>query len=280
MSTPYQHTRVGDLDIHYELADYTPPWQAATAEAVLLYHGYARNLYFWQAWVPLLAGAFRVLRMDARGCGKTSAPNSDSAWTFDQLSNDAIGLMDKLGIKRAHWIGESSGGIVGLNTALKHPQRLLSLTLCDTPFKRPADVAATYTLGQSDRAAAFAQHGVGGWCRQTLSYRIDTSKASPELCEWYIESMDRTPLPVAVAMEKLIGEGDLLPRLHEIRVPTLILAGSNSPIAKPAMMQEMQKALPAAKLVSLEGYGHGVNLLAPERCVAEFRSFVAGLHAT
>jgi pimeloyl-ACP methyl ester carboxylesterase len=275
----HRKARVGDIDIHYELADYTAPWRSTPADAVLLYHGYSRNMDFWRKWMPLLAGDFRVVRLDSRGCGETSVPAPGSAWSFDQLMDDALGLMDHLGIERFHWVGESSGGIVGLNTALKQPQRLLSLTLCDTPFKRPSDIAATYSLGQNNRAEAFAKFGVGGWCRQTLSHRIDTTRASPELCEWYIAEMDRTPVHVAVEMERIIGQGDFLPHLSKIATPTLILGGANSTISKPEMMREMQSKMPSAQRVALEGYGHGVNLLAPQRCVEAFNAFVHGLPA-
>ena len=271
----YSFTKVRDLDIHFELADYTPPWSARPAETFLLYHGYARNMLFWQGWVPLLAADHRVLRMDARGCGETTKPPPGSEFSFDQLAGDAMGLMDKLSIERVHWVGESSGGIVGLAAALAHRQRLSSLTLCDTPFKRSSTITSTYTLGEINRAAAFDKYGVDGWCRKTLSYRLDTAKASPELCEWYIEQMGRTPKHVAVAMDKTVGQGDFWPNLPNIKVPTLVLAGEKSPIAEEAQMREMQQRLPAARLVLFPGFGHGINLLAPERCVAEIRNFLS-----
>lgn len=279
MKHTFSKMQVGDISINYELADYTAPWRTDEPETFLLYHGYARNMLFWEQWVPLLAADYRVLRFDARGCGASSAPPAGSAMTFDQLVGDSLGLMDKLGIRRAHWVGESSGGIVGLAFALAHPARLHTLNLCDTPFKRSTQIAATYTVGESDRAAAFAKYGVGGWCRKTLSYRIDTAKASPALCEWYIAQMDRTPVPVAVEKEKMIGRGDFWPHLPGIKVPTLILAGQNSPLAEEAKMKAMQQHMPQAKLVTFEGYGHGINLLAPERCVKEIRQFVAAQRA-
>lgn len=274
MTNRYQSVRVGDIDIQYELTDYTQPWRETPPETVLLYHGYARNMLFWQSWVPLLASAYRVLWFDARGCGGTTQPPEGSVYTFEQLAGDAMGLMDVLGIERVHWVGESSGGIVGMTAALNHPQRLLSLTLCDTPFKRSAQIASTYTLGQATRAAAFDKYGVGGWCRQTLQYRIDTTKASPALCEWYIAQMDRTPIHVANGMDRAVAQGDLWPRLPDIQTPTLILGGGNSLIADESHRNAMRERMPRAKVVAFEGYGHGIHLLAPERCVAEFRTFV------
>lgn len=276
MSRTYSTTRVGDIDIHFELADYTKPWRESAPETFLLYHGYGRNMMFWQSWVPLLSGGYRVLRLDARGCGETTKPPPGSVYTFEQLAGDAVGLMDKLGIERVHWVGESSGGIVGMTAALDHAERLHTLILCDTPFKRSAEISSTYTLGEPDRAAAFDKYGVGGWCRKTLSYRLDTSRASPALCEWYIEQMDKTPKHVVNAMDKTVAQGDMWPRLPEIHTPTLILGGARSPIADEAQKNAMRERMPHAKLVTFEGYGHGVNLLAPERCVDEIRKFIAG----
>ena len=266
--------RVGDIDMHYELVDYTPPWRKAPRDTVLFHHGYARNMLFWQPLVPLLADSYRVLRFDARGCGETTQSPPGNVYSFEQFVDDAVGLMDALKIERVHWVGESSGGIVGLTAALTHASRLHTLTLCDTPFKRPPDIASSYTVGETDRAAAFEKYGVGGWCRKTLSYRLDTTKAAPELCEWYIAQMDKTPKHIAAALERMIGQGDLWPRLPEITMPTLILAGDKSPIAKETMMKEMQQRLPAAKLVALRGYGHGIHLLAPEQCAREIRTFI------
>jgi 3-oxoadipate enol-lactonase len=274
MGHRYSTVRVHDLDIHYELADYTAPWRETPPQTFLLYHGYARNMLFWQPWVPLLATDYRVLRLDARGCGLTTAPPPDSTYSFEQLAGDAIGLMDALGIEHVHWVGESSGGIVGMTAALDHPQRLHSLTLCDTPFKRSLQVASTYTLGEATRAAAFDKYGVGGWCRRTLSYRLDTTKASPALCEWYIAQMDATPLHVANAMDQAVAQGNLWPRLPDIQTPTLILGGARSLIADESHRNAMRERMPRAKVVAFDGYGHGINLLAPERCVAEIRQFI------
>lgn len=272
----YRFARVGELRVHYELADYTAPWRSAPAETVLLHHGYARNLLFWQAWVPLLAAEFRVLRFDARGCGATR-PAPEAAFSLEQLAADALGLIDALGIARVHWVGESSGGMVGMVAALAAPARIATLTLCDTPFRRSREIARTYTLGEESRAAAFERYGVRGWCRRTLSYRLDTARAAPELCEWYAREMGRTPRRAALAWDRAIAAADLWERLPDVATPTLILAGALSPIAREPEVRAMRERMRAVRLVLLPGYGHGVHLLAPERCAAEMRRFLGEL---
>jgi pimeloyl-ACP methyl ester carboxylesterase len=87
--------------------------------------------------------------------------------------------------------------------------------------------------------------------------------------------MDRTPVHCANAMDAAVAEGDLWSRLPEIKTPTLILSGANSPIVQAPEVKAMKERLPEAKLVAFEGYGHGVNMTAPERCVSELRKFLS-----
>lgn len=271
---PHPTAQVGTMRIEYQLVDCTDPWAESEPQTILFHHGYCRNMDFWRGWVPALARDYRVLLFNSRGCGATTPPDSTQPYTVEQLVGDALGLMDVLGIERAHWVGESSGGIVGLATALAHPERLSSLILCNTPFKIAADLSRTYDVGEVDFETAIAKNGVGGWCRKTLGYRLDLTRASTAMQEWYIAQMDKVSPFVAVAHHRMAGSGDFWPRLPEITLPTLILVGENSPIARKDSMEQMQRQMPNAKLVVFEGYGHGINLLAPERCVAELRAFL------
>ncbi|HEV2009030.1 MAG TPA: alpha/beta hydrolase [Burkholderiales bacterium] len=274
MTIPLPKMRVGDIEIEYQVSDYTDPWRETPPETIVFHHGYCRNMDFWRGWVPSLARDYRVLRFNSRGCGGTTAPQPGAPYHAEQLVGDALGLMDTLGIERAHWVGESSGGILGIVAALGHPERLQSLILVNTPFKLPGAVVETYNVGEADHATAIEKYGVGEWCRKTLSYRLDTSKASREMQEWHIREMDKVPKHVAIAHHLMAAGGNMIPRLPEIEMPILIMSGANSPPAKKDQMEQMQARMPNAKLVIFEGYGHGINLLIPERCVAEVRAFL------
>ena len=266
--------RVDDLEIEYELADYTEPWRTGKRETVLLHHGYCRNLHFWRSWVPHLADHYRVLRFSGRGCGGTTVPSPETPYNVDRLIADALGVLDRLSIERVIWVGESSGGILGLAMALADPDRVSGLVLCDTPFKIDHRVADAYNLGEPDYASTIRKHGFKAWCRETLGYRIDLSRASSALQDWYVEQMGSAPQHIAISHHLMAVDVDIWSRVGEIAVPTLIMVGAGSKLATAERMQAMQKTLPRAKLVSFEGYGHGINVLAPQRCVSAMRRFL------
>ena len=276
MTMNKQFAKVGDLTIHYDLADYTDPWRTDERETFLLYPGYCRNIEFWRAWVPLLGRDYRVLRMDARGYGDTSTPPPGSPLTVDMLANDAIGLMDELGIARVHWVGESTGGAVGLVAALNHPDRIASITLCNTAAKMGDDTVSTYAIGEANQGAAIEKYGVAEWCRRTLQYRMDVSRAPAGLADFVPREMAKTSTHIAVAAFKLFSTVDLTPRLPQVKAPTLLIVGSKCSDRRKRHMAEMRDKLPRAKLVELEGYDYGIHFLAPDAVVAEVRKFLSG----
>jgi len=261
--------RVGDVGVHYAFADYTDPWRSA--ETILLYHGFGRNLEFWRRWVPLLARDYRILRIDARGCGGSSVPPPTVPYTVDALVQDAIGVLDHLGIARVHWGAEASGGHVGMALALAHPERVSSLTLCNTPFQLPASTNDLFVPEEVER------FGLGHWATKTLERRLDLDKIDRGWVEWSTGEFAKVPPRIAIAQHDMIARANLLPRLGSIARPVLVMAGRNSKIAPQEQMATMSQQLPHAKLVLFEGYGQGIAFTAPERCVAEMRTFLQEL---
>lgn len=274
-----QFAKVGDLTIHYELADYTDPWRKDTPETFLLYPGYCRNMEFWRAWVPLLGRDYRVLRLDARGYGETSKPPVGSTITGEMLAGDAIGLMDALNIERVHWVGESTGGAVGLIAAHRFADRLSSLTVFNTAAKMGSETTTTYSLDQPDQAAAIEKYGVAEWCRRTIRWRVDQEHAPEGIGEWIATEMAKTPTHVAVAAFRVFSTVDLTATLPEIKAPTLLILGSKCTPRRRQNMTEMRDLLPRAKLVEVEGYEQGLHFLAPDAMVAEVREFLREMRA-
>ena len=251
------------LSLHCAVDDYLWPWKAPTP--VLMMHGFARNATFWNRWVPAIADRRRIYRPDLLGCGKSDVPAPGYAYTVEKIGAQILAALDAHALSRVHWIGKSSGGIIGLLLAAAHPERIATLVLCNTPTRISDEIRGIYSLGQESTAAAIRAHGTGGWCRQTLGYRLDLEHASADLQEWVIAEMDKTRPDIAAGLHECFESVDVRPLLAEIEAPVLMLSGDNSRIAS-----EQQKifanTLPHGRLELFAGYGHGVNLLQPERC--------------
>lgn len=100
-------------------------------EDLVMVHGLATNMAFWYfQYAARLARRFRVTVFDLRGHGRSEM--TESGYTPDNLARDMSGLLDALGIARAHIVAHSYGGVVALNFARQQPKRVASLVLCDT----------------------------------------------------------------------------------------------------------------------------------------------------
>jgi pimeloyl-ACP methyl ester carboxylesterase len=110
------------LNIHYEQSGSGPP--------LVLIHGLTGSVADWQfVAVPFLTARFTVLTWDLRGHGYTDMPRS--GYTSADMAGDLKGLLDALGIEKAHIAGHSFGGAVGLHFAALYPERVLALTVSD-----------------------------------------------------------------------------------------------------------------------------------------------------
>jgi pimeloyl-ACP methyl ester carboxylesterase len=251
------------VSVHCVVDDFLWPWDASTP--VLMMHGFARNATFWNRWVPAIAETHRVYRPDLLGCGLSDQPPDGYRYTPETIATQVLAVLDALSLPRVHWVGESSGGIIGLLLAAAHPDRIASLVLCNTPTRIPDQIRRIYALDRATASDAMRAYGVGEWCRQTIGYRLDMERAGEALCDWVVREMDRTRPEVAAAMHDCFEGVDSRPLLSGINAPVLLLSGDNSPIAS-AQQKTLAETLPNGRAELFPGYGHGVNLLQPERC--------------
>lgn len=254
---------VEDAALNCVVDDYLWPWQAPTP--VLMLHGFARNAWFWNPWVPTIAQSRRVYRPELLGCGESDPPPSGYRVTPEAIAAQIIAVLDTLSLPRVHWVGESSGGIVGVLLAASYPERIASIVLCNTPTRIPDEIKRIYALDRASASEAMRAYGVGEWCRQTLHYRLDTERAGPDLCEWVVAEMGRTRPEVAADLHDCFESVDVLSLLAGINIPVLLLSGDQSRIAS-EQQRALVERLPQGRLELFTGYGHGVNLLQPERC--------------
>jgi pimeloyl-ACP methyl ester carboxylesterase len=204
--------------------------------------------------------------------GESDVPPAGYQFTPQAIAEQVIATLDALSLAQVHWVGESSGGIVGVLLAAAHPERIASLVLCNTPTRISDEIKRIYALDRDSASSAMRAYGVGEWCRQTLGYRLDVEHADPRLCEWVITEMDRTRPDIAAGLHDCFERVDTAPLLDRIETPVLLLSGDRSRIAS-EQQRALVERLPHGRLELFEGYGHGVNLLQPERCACASLDF-------
>ena len=251
------------ISVHCVVDDYM--WPRDKPTPVLMMHGFARNANFWNRWVPAIAESPRIYRPDLLGCGASDVPAAAYRYTPQTIEAQILSVFDAFSLSCVHWVGESSGGIIGLLLAAARPARIASLVLCNTPTRISDEIRGTYALDQESTAAAIRAYGTGEWCRRTLGYRLDLEHASEQLQEWCIAEMDKTRPEIAAALHECFESIDVRPLLPGIKAPTLLLSGDKSRIAS-EQQKIFAESLPHGRLELFPGYGHGVNLIQPERC--------------
>jgi 3-oxoadipate enol-lactonase len=256
----------GDLLMHYEDDGFTDPW--SSPETVILHHGNAKSSRLWYAWVPLLARDYRVIRLDARGFGRSSVPSPGYAWSLEGFSTDLRHLMEHLGIDKAHLIGETIGGTIALDFAHRFPDRLRTVTACTSPYKFRGVQAYL------DYYKIVKEQGVEAWVRQTADRRLEPGASDPAHHEWYAQEMSRTAQHVVLETLAYLATVDLTPILPKITTPALVLVGERSTMNTPDRAQGMAALLPRGRLVEVPGASGYVQHSAPDQCVEIWRDFV------
>jgi 3-oxoadipate enol-lactonase len=263
-----------DVSLHIYEDDFLYPWEQPTP--VILEHGFARNGIFWKKWIPKLAGERRIYRPDVRGFGQSSLMPDDYVWNADDMISDIVAILDHFKLKQVHWVGESSGGTLGIGLAANHPDRVKSLTLMDAPAHPYSDPTTWQenSMDQESPQEAILKYGLEMWCAATLGRRLDLGKSSPELQNWYNVETGKNNDKSAVGWSDINTKLDLRPLLAKITTPTLILAGEKSPIVG-KQQQSMADSINGARLHLFKGYGHGLSLIAADECLVEIRKLWA-----
>jgi pimeloyl-ACP methyl ester carboxylesterase len=187
---------------------------------------------------------------------RVSAP-----YTLFDMANDVAGLMDALGLERAHLAGVSMGGMVAQATAINHGHRLKSLTsLMSHPGGRVLGVsqphAAMKLLGPVPRSRAEAIARQVDFFRTVGSpgFQRDDSLVAESAARAYDRSFH--PPGFARHFAAILATGDMRPRLRGVRVPTLVLHGDKDPVIRPSRGRDTARHIPGATWRLIEGWGH------------------------
>lgn len=266
--------QINGIEIYYE--EHGDP----NAEPVLLIMGYLMNAGAWAPQIPALAARYRVIAFDNRGAGRSSQP--DEPYTMEQMTADAAGVLDAVGIRSAHVVGASMGGMIAQNFALAHPERVRTLTLaCTTPG---GPMSAGYTrmvvLAESvadveDLAALMTPEAIKQIMLEHFTPAFIAAPATGFL--QMAGSMMQYPSSLAGMKGQLaaILAHNTYDRLAQITAPTLIIAGDMDPLVDSLNSRIMAERIPNAELRYFEGLRHGFTAEKPDEVNAVILEFLA-----
>jgi 3-oxoadipate enol-lactonase/4-carboxymuconolactone decarboxylase len=253
--------RANGIELFYELngPNDAPP--------IVFSNSLGTDLSMWDSQVQALSGSFRCLRYDTRGHGRS--PVVDVRFTIDDLADDLAGLLDALGIAKAHVVGLSLGGMSGQVLAVTHPEKVDRLVLCATAAHMPpanlwqerADIVRMKGM------AAVADSVIGRWFRAE-------SQASPGAAQTRAGLLAMAPAGYARACEA-IGAMDLRARIGAIQAPTLVVAGADDPATPVASSEEICRLVPGAILAVVPAAAHLIAVEQPDALTAQIAAFLA-----
>jgi pimeloyl-ACP methyl ester carboxylesterase len=256
------------------------------------------------AWPPEMVqgledAGYRVIRFDNRDVGLSTRmeemgkPNlmwaslqyklgfkPAAPYTLSDMAADAIGVLDALGVRQAHVVGVSMGGMIAQRLALAVPQRVLSLTSIMSssgakglPGPAPEVLRAMLSRPTGSSKAAVIEHSVG-------LFRAIGSPAFPfqeaELRSRITRGVERAFYPVGTLrqMVAVVSDHARAALLARIAAPTLVVHGTADPLVPLACGQDTARRIPGAKLVTIEGMGHDLPPEPVRRILAALLSHI------
>ncbi len=264
------------IDIEYET------FGDSSSPPLIMVMGLGAQMITWddEFCEQLAARGFYVIRFDNRDIGLSTkmeqagmpdvmaafAGDARPAYALDDMADDAVGLLDALGIGAAHVVGASMGGFIAQLMAINHPDRVLSLTSImsapgghDTVAPWPEGAEVLMRIPPETREGRI-EHAV--WIRRVLAGSGNPFDDAAE-ARRAARSIDRSYYPVGTARQlvAVLAAKSRLERLANVSAPTLVVHGADDPLVPVENGRRVAAAVPGARLLEFEGMGHNM----PER---------------
>lgn len=227
------------------------------------------DLRIWDGVVEHLIDTPRfdhpVVRYDKRGHGWSDCP--PAPYTIDENADDLAGLLDALGIAAAVVVGISVGGMIALNLAIRHPERVARLVACDTAAKIGTEA------GWNARIEAVRASGTG-ILPDTVRTRWFTPAMPPAGARLYLNMLERTPAEGYIGTCAALRDADLSDLVEQITAPTLVLCGEFDETTPPADGRALAAAIPGARFALIPDAAHLGNIEQPAAFAREIHRFI------
>ena len=245
---PYARSSDG-IRLHYEVLG------RRSAPAVLMIQGLGADKHGWDMQRFVLAGRYRVIALDNRGAGRSDKPFGH--YSLEQMADDAITVLDAVGVERAHVVGASMGGAITQIVALKYPGRVRSITLACTacrnhPWRR--ELLMGWAANASERGMGAMTHEAARWVIGPRSFR----RLVPAFGWLGPLAMGRTSHAFVAQVRAILNTDEAMAdQLAELTMPALVMVGNQDILTPRGDSEELAERLPNAELVVISGAAHG-----------------------
>ena len=264
----------GGFHVHYQEEGH------ASLPLLVLLHGFGDSYTTWDGWVRELGSQFRIIRLDFPGHGLTRAP-ADYVLRGDALADFVDAFAAKLDLPQFAVAGNSMGGSVAWQLALRHPDRVNALVLLDAAGfpneKPPATVPLAFRILKFRLGRALLQNIdnrplIDGALKSDV---YDESVITPALVDRWAE-FQRAPGHRAILMsiDPASMNSASAPVLQYIRAPALVVNGESDVLVEPASAAKLAAAIPGAKLIVYPHVGHLPQIEIPQRSAADVAAFL------
>jgi pimeloyl-ACP methyl ester carboxylesterase len=277
---PPQIARANGIDICYEIFGDT------NAEPMLLIMGLGAQMVLWDDdfCEQLAARGFRIIRFDNRDIGKSGKLQGGkrlspvelfklrflripvaAPYKLRDMAQDTVGLMDVLGIKSAHLVGASMGGMIAQEIAISFRERLRSLTSIMSTTGNPKvpppnrEAAAMLMAPPPKTKEEYIERFAKTWkVLRVGRFPEDEARDAARAERCFARGLN--PAGVGRQLRAILASGSRKERLHAVKAPTLVIHGTVDPLVRPEGGKDTAASIPGAKLLMIEGMGHALPI--------------------
>jgi len=239
-----------DINIYYEIH--------GEGEPLLMIQGYSFNSGHWMTLAPEMAKDYRAIIFDNRGTGRTDKP--EPPYTMKMMAADASGLLDAIGIDKANVFGVSMGSMIAQEFALNYPDKVINLILgcsnCggkESVIPTPEALAFLFNPEMAKFSVEERARATAPWV-----WTQDFVDSHPEAVDALVAVTAKYPTPTNGfnGHATAIASHDTCDRLHQIKVPTLVIVGDSDRLIPPENSKIIASKIQGAELVVLKNAGH------------------------
>jgi pimeloyl-ACP methyl ester carboxylesterase len=264
------HLPINGTELYYEDTGGDKP-------VILFSHGLLWSSRMFAKQVEHFQSSYRIITYDHRGQGRSAVPSN--GYDMDNLTQDALALMDALEIEQFHFAGLSMGGFVGLRIAARAPERLLSLILIETSAQaEPEENVPRYRM----LSRLVKLLGIGAVKKPVMkimfgqSFLEDPERKTLRI-KWEKE-LTRNRRSITRAVKGVIEREGVPPNeLEQISCPTLIIVGEEDTATVPEKSEYMQRHIPNAQLKRIPRAGHTSTVEEPEAVNVAMERFLTSV---